>query len=417
MKVSDCIKFSFVKSFRNKNNIFFIIILTICSLTLMGVLTYRNYHLQNLDNKINKDISFRSIIVTPNSDEIIEHYEDKNYDYGYDNVKNLDHVLEIYNMDYNNYGVQSETFKNDQFEGTIRLLYGSENSIPNNIIGTKINSTDTGVAICPTKFYPTITNDTTNLNKYIDGKDILNTSFKISETILKAVDGKNVNTGLFYEKTYKIVGLYNSSESLKYPFDCFISTRDMKELYDETLGEANENSVSSMIAIVDEQKNVEEVLEQISDLGFRAEVKAFVKTDFVNNLTLITNIIIFSSCIAIMLLAIFYVKKKNILNSNHIGIQQAFGFSNLDIQKNSLIEIVILNFISYIISIIIYEIIFTIISFTFADYFLYQVTTFNRNFLVYLIPFIVIIFLPSIINLFMVNNQLKKEPIYLIRGN
>ncbi|MDE6141155.1 MAG: hypothetical protein K2G03_00990, partial [Bacilli bacterium] len=176
MKLGDSIKYSFLKTIRDKKNIYFIIIMTLCLFILIASLFFRIVYFALGDNQVEMAKDSRKVYVV--SEEISKYFEDKNYDLGYDKLLELEHVVDVYSNKYDFYYITSETFKDDKHSGEIRLAYGSEKSQPKYINGEKIKNEDTGVAICSKRFYPSTTNGSiSNDNiQFINGDDLIGTT-------------------------------------------------------------------------------------------------------------------------------------------------------------------------------------------------------------------------------------------------
>ncbi len=412
MNLKDIFKYSLYKVIRNKKNVFLILILVLGFLSIAGATAYRNYLSNDIDNQINKDLGYRSISVSLNGDS--SYKEDEEYSSEYNKLLDIDHVLEVYNFQYYYYGAPISEFEN----GFVNFLYGSKNTIPSNIIGETISENDTGVAICPTKFYPYMFDEENYDGNYINGKELIGTTLSVEEKIYTSDNGKVKDTGKTYKKKYKIVGLYDSSLTNDSYDSCFISAKDIKELYNTTYFESNGGrNYSSVLVIVDNLKNVDEVLNKVNDMGFTAEIQSYVNYDYVNKINLICNIVIIISCVSLLFLTILYIKKSNLNYVKEIGIQRALGFDSFTINIISMFQLLIIIVISSILGLALTEILYNFIRLKYENYFFIHLIPFEHKIINYYPSIFVVFLLPLIINSLFIRKRSKKSIILLLKGD
>ena len=417
MKLKDSINYAFTKAIRNKKNIYFIIILMICAVLLLGSLYYKTIFIK-LNQKYNdNNVLYRNILISPNQDELYDHYYDKNYDYGYNKVLEINHVQEIYNLKYNAFEIKSPTFKNNNYSGVIELLYGSEYSLPKKIIGKSFKSTDTGVAICPKNFYPSqLSNINFNSkNIFLQHKDLINKTFEIENNIYSLIDGKATIAGK-YNKSYKIIGLYDTTENGNMIFNCYISGNDIKELYDKTFSAIEGDGLVSYVVTVDNAKNVDYVMKEIAKLGFRVDLQVERDETYINNIQLICNLISFLTAIAITIITALYIKKRNVNNFYEVGIMKAIGYKHKDIQLTNMFQILLMSILSTILGIIIFEILYIIIRIYFKNYFIIKGLELAHYIVPYLITSLVVLIIPLVTNYIFSFKLLQKSTITILKG-
>lgn len=411
MNINNILKYSLLKVLRNKKNIFLMLILLIGFLLINCAISYRNYLSNDIDNQINKDLGYRSINVSLNEDS--SYSENEEYSNKYNKLLDIDNILEIYNFQYYYYGAPILEYEN----GFVNFLYGSKNTIPDKIIGETISENDTGVAICPIKFYPYMFDEDEYDGNYIDGKDVLGTTISIEETIYSKENGKIKDSKKTYKKKYKIVGLYDSSLTNDSYDSCFISAKDIKELYNTTYLESNDGrNYSTVLVIVDELKNVDNVLNKINTMGFTAEVQSYINYDYVNKIYFICNIVILLSCISIVILTLLYIKKSNNNSIKEIGIQRALGFDSITINIISTTQLFIIILISNLFGFIFTEIIYRIIKLKFNTYFFIHLIPFDHRIINYYPSLLATFLLPLIINGYFIRKRNKKNIIILLKG-
>ena len=282
MKLKDSINYALKKVTRNKKNIYFIIILMICTTTITGALYYRKTFLDSINYTITKTLQARSVIII-----------DTRENYDYSAISNIDHIEEMYNFNYHHAYATSNSFKNDKYTGSITLKYGSEKMLPKNITGKKITSNDTGVAICPKYFYPSDSNKINyfDSNLFLTSDDILNKTLSISKRKETLINEERVEIGI-YTKNFKIIGTYDPLETEDKLDTCYISPQDMIEIYNETKAALNTSMHTPMYLIVDDVKNVKKVSNELVKAGYIVDSVFLLNSNVINNIKYISNIIL-----------------------------------------------------------------------------------------------------------------------------
>jgi len=415
MKFKDKLNLATKKAFRDKKNIFLILTFIIGFLTIIAALTYKTYTKDDIENTIARDIGYRTIIVNYyGEDSYYDTSYGKNEEYNkiFNKVLEIDHVVEIYNFVYFTEGVSPLEYK----DGIINFLYGSNNTIPQNIYGETINSNSTGVAICPLQFYPYSIDDYKTISEYIDGKTLLGTYITISEPIFKKENGKIIKTKETYNKKYKIVGLYDATQTDDGFSACYISAKDIKELHNTILLEANgERDFSTILAIVDDLKNVDTVINQLTEMGYKVETQSFIIYDDIEKINNICNTIMLIAITGIILLTLLFVKKINNMDLKNIGIEKAIGFNKKELCQISNIKIIILSSLSSTIGFILYSCIIFFLKIYFRKYLFFHQKPLNLNLTNILISFFIIIIIPLIINYILTSISTNKNVTKLLR--
>ena len=399
MKLKDSINYTLIKVKRNKKNIFFILILAICTTTIIGALYYKETFLRSVDHSITKNLKSRSVTVT---------YPEENHDYS--SILNIEHIEEIYNFKYHHSYAISDDFKNAKYSGDITLKYGSENMLPKNITGKKITSNDTGVAICPKYFYPS---DSNKIN-YFDSKlfltnaDILNKNFSIKIKKTALINEERVETGI-YTKNFKIIGTYDPLETDDTLNTCYISTKDMIEIYNETKADLNISLYQTMYLIIDDIENVQQIQSNLIKNGYLVDSVFLLNLDEIINIKDLANLIIIIAIFTIVLLTILYINKRNINNLHKIGVLKSLGFKNKEIEVLNINETLWITLFSFLIGLVFIEMIILIISIFFKNYLIYNYLTIKHSIKPYLITFILIVIIPLITNIVLNYKNKKKK--------
>ena len=158
MKIKDNFKLALLVLLREKRKaIYFGIILLFVILSL-SLFVYRYHTNKMMEYSIENNIGFNTLVFIPrisnvNSNEVTKEEIDKIIESDITDIKNLDHVVDVYRSGYYDF-VATSDFKNDFVDGTVTLIRGNENTLPDIVAGRSFNSDESGVAICPVHFFP-----------------------------------------------------------------------------------------------------------------------------------------------------------------------------------------------------------------------------------------------------------------------
>ena len=347
--IIDFLKLSFIRLFRNKKNAFYVIALSLFTVVLLSLLTFKNSLINYIDNFIIKNIGFRTISVSPRDD--VE-------DFGYSDLISINHVQDVHSANYDTASVES-TFKSDELDGYIDLVYANYSILPTNVVGEKFDADDTGFAICPIDFLPS--SEAFNLlvdeKKFLSGYELLNTSFQINYYSY-LFDGKRLIENDKYIKEFKIVGIYDAKKVMNPSNTCYISKKDMEEIKSITTVN-NENTIYGFMVVVDNIKNVELVLNDLEKKGFsRVNIRSQIDYDIINKILFACNIVVSVIMASIVIIIINYTKKKYFNDIKSIGLLMTMGYSNNIIVFIYLLEIVYSSIFSYLIGLFLFLIIY-----------------------------------------------------------
>lgn len=419
MKISDNIKYSWIKTIRDKKNIYFIIILTICSILMIGAISFSKAFFTALEESKDFDVSSRSLLIMPgvkSSRNLINEKKDE--------IAKMDHVLEIVSSRGFVVG-HAEEFKSNIHSGGIEFIYGSENTLPDEIIGEKFTSEDTGVAICPINFYPgsMIEYPKGQKNIFLNGYDLLNKTFEISNDVYDVVDKKVVQVGK-YNKKFKIIGLYDAYKYGQFPFNCYISGKDIEEIYSNTTDslisdEGIAATDPSSQIVVDKYENTKEVRNKLINMGFDVNYIVEQNIEYQNSIKYTCLIVVFIVTICILFLTIFYVKKKNINNSYELGILKSMGYFNKNIVVSNTIQILILSLFSYILGAILFLVGINLANLILKDYLLFTGYGFylDQYIITYMLALLIILIIPVVTTIIYTHKKIKETTMYIIKGD
>lgn len=406
--IIDFLRLSFIRLFRNKKNAFYVIILSLFTVVLLSLLTFKNSLINYIDNFIIKNIGFRTISVSPRDD--VE-------DFGYSDLISINHVQDVHSANYDTASVES-TFKSDELDGYIDLVYANYSILPSNVVGEKFDADDTGFAICPIDFLPS--SEAFNLlvdeKKFLSGYELLNTSFQINYYSY-LFDGKRLIENDKYIKEFKIVGIYDAKKVMNPSNTCYISKKDMEEIKSITTVN-NENTIYGFMVIVDNIKNVELVLNDLEKKGFsRVNIRSQIDYDIINKILFACNIVVSVIMASIVIIIINYTKKKYFNDIKSIGLLMTMGYSNNIIVFIYLLEIVYSSIFSYLIGLFLFLIIYNLIKFYFFKGLIYSGFEILLHLNTFLISVFVVIFTSIIVALLYFLKNKRKNINLMIEGD
>lgn len=406
--IIDFLKLSFIRLFRNKKNAFYVIALSLFTVVLLSLLTFKNSLINYIDNFIIKNIGFRTISVSPRDD--VE-------DFGYSDLISINHVQDVHSANYDTASVES-TFKSDELDGYIDLVYANYSILPTNVVGEKFDADDTGFAICPIDFLPS--SEAFNLlvdeKKFLSGYELLNTSFQINYYSY-LFDGKRLIENDKYIKEFKIVGIYDAKKVMNPSNTCYISKKDMEEIKSITTVN-NENTIYGFMVVVDNIKNVELVLNVLEKKGFsRVNIRSQIDYDIINKILFACNIVVSVIMASIVIIIINYTKKKYFNDIKSIGLLMTMGYSNNIIVFIYLLEIVYSSIFSYLIGLFLFLIIYNLIKFYFLKGLIYSGFEILLHLNTFLISVFVVIFTSIIVALLYFLKNKRKNINLMIEGD
>ena len=350
------------KNKRNKRNIFLIILFLICFILANFTIIYYQNHVYKINKSINDSIDGRTFLVSPKSNIIQNMTEEEfyNYKYDYDKINSIEHVVASFPAHVQS-GYDS-SLKDDYYDGTLFLKYGSKEILKMDVIGRKMDDEERNVMICPIKFHPSSYSfeNTGNL-KFIDGKSLIGKKIDVMYDLYeKNEKGKNVIVGQ-KKIPFEIIGVYDNELNYEEYNTCFVGGKQLYEMYDDYLGKLNSYQLYSIDVITDSAKNTSYVKGELSKLGYSTLNKVVIDYGELLHIEMICIGIIVITSILTLGISALYIKKYVIYSSYDIALLYALGYSKKKIEKiyfyNVLyvigIGFIISNFISIIVSLFI----------------------------------------------------------------
>ena len=405
----------FIKITRDKNNIFFIILLVISTIMLIGSITFNKNFNEYVEENINKNINFRVLSVSNKQDEA---------DLGKNELLSIEHVQDVYSSVYGTFSTDS-SFANKELDGKITPQYLPKSTIIHSLIGSQIGENDTGVAIIPKDFYPdnSVYEYNINAKNIIDGESLIGKEFTITYYTRKFENMKFVNDEKL-TKTFTVIGVYDNKEFMNYNNDIFISQIDIDEIAKAKIPKNDNPDIEitqiddySFNVVVDSLENVESVTEKILEHNFsNVEPSMEIDEGVINTIKISCLVIAIISIAVIILIVLLYMRKKLIRESNYIGILRASGYTKTNVTIQYLFETIITSIITYIIGCILLILLCVILKntvFNSFNYIGYNIRIFSTDFI---IGFVILILTSSISSLCMIHTKLKSNIINLIES-
>lgn len=415
MKLRHHLKSILTKILRDTNNIYFIILLVISTILLIGSLSFKNNINGYIEQNINKNINFRTIQVSSKKEE---------EDLGKSELLNIEHVSDVYSSAYSMCSVDSN-LANEDLDGKITLKYLPNSTTIHTLKGAQFSENDTAFAIIPKKFYPdsSVNNLKIDEKNIIDGEDLIGKTIKIKYYTQKFQNMK-ISNDEEIQKTFTIIGVYDNKEFMNFNNEIFVPRIDIDEITKAKIPKTDNTNITitqisdyGLNVVVDNLENLDNVIQKIYKQDF-SNVEKSVEIDetMINMIRISCYILTGISIIAIIFIISLYIRKKMIRESSFIGILRASGYSKTDIKIQYIYEILTTSAITYILGVIISIIICFILKntmFSSLKYIGYNITLYPLDIT---ITFIIITLTSIICSICLINKKLKCNIIDLIES-
>ncbi len=381
----------------SKNVILFIIFFLI-SIVMMLTISIGSTFFTLKETLYNNNSRFRTLIVNGDSDK-------------YNQLEKIKHIIEVEDTIYQNPLIAEVKEFSTDLQGEISLnpiLDKKSLIVTNGKMAKEENE-----AICSDVFFPyeieEINGKTIfNKNRLMYAEDIIDKSFDVISE-----DNKTF--------TFKIVGTYNSEKNNNYLNSCYISKDVFKKIapkynggstkYNEETGEMVfvPTEYTGKLAIVDSYKNVKNVQEEISKIGLYSQPSSELNEGYVN---LLTYVPIFASIIIILVFCIVlesYLSKKIKYNCRSYAILKSIGYNQKTIRTIDFIENAFLLIISWIVSIILYIIVFNYIKDIYFAEYIYDGTILKFSVIPVILTIILMLIFLIVVNKKVLNRKLEEN--------
>lgn len=421
MSFFDELKLSILLMVREKKKIFYVLLIFLISILSLLILNFNDNVGELMLKYLNNNIGFRTVNVMQRSN-YVENSGEESLLKDVNEIANMEHVIDVYQSDYREVVIRKSDFENDKLDGTITLKRAVEQTLPTIKAGKKIENE--GVMVCPIAFYPNYNPLEIYKDNIINGNDLLNNKYKVYfyNYVLDENKRPIENELLSYE--FEVIGLYDNTETLDDNGVCYIPAEDLKKIIDAQKLENEKNSnISidySIDVVVDDINNVTNVENELENNGF--EVLGTISTFDIQTINIIRIVIIFVLFISIsssFIISSLYIRKKMINEQKTIAILKTSGYLKKNIITIYVMQTLILNLIIYLLSIILFNISFYIIINRIPlligiDLLMGKI---KLRCLPYIISFVIVVIIPSIITLFGIKKMYKYDISKLSKGD
>ena len=421
MSFFDELKLSILLMVREKKKIFYVLLIFLISILSLLILNFNDNVGELMLKYLNNNIGFRTVNVMQRSN-YVENSGEESLLKDVNEIANMEHVIDAYQSDYREVVIRQSDFENDKLDGTITLKRAVEQTLPTIKAGKKIENE--GVMVCPIAFYPNYNPLEIYKDNIINGKDLLNNKYKVYfyNYVLDENKRPIENELLSYE--FEVIGLYDNTETLDDNGVCYIPAEDLKKIIDAQKLENEKNSnISidySIDVVVDDINNVTNVENELENNGF--EVLGTISTfdiQTINIIRIVIIVVLFISISSSFIISSLYIRKKMINEQKTIAILKTSGYLKKNIITIYVMQTVILNLIIYLLSIILFNISFYIIINRIPlligiDLLMGKI---KLRCLPYIISFVIVVIIPSIITLFGIKKMYKYDISKLSKGD
>lgn len=229
--------------------------------------------------------------------------------------------------------------------GEIMIKGGNNKTVPKIIAGRNFNDDETNVAIIPDKFIP---DSRIELAKGIKPESILDGKSLLGKEVISKYNSNNSS------KTYKftIVGVFDTDKSNEDGDTFYVPYKDIDRIYrseDRSINNTNAGGYP-IIAVVDNYKNVDAVMNELYKNNMRPDVKFSLSTQlpvYINLLGGGLSVVIFIVVlINISMTTINSIKDR----TQEIGMLKAIGYRNKVVLLMLNLETIIIGIIGFIIA-------------------------------------------------------------------
>lgn len=335
MRKIDELNLSIKKLCSDKANIILILLLTICSAIIIFGISYY-ISIKNFWNDwLNNSYDFRLYLVLYEPDITSE--------------EKLINQLKKHNLDdvftYSEYSIfgYAIDFQNDNIDGETKII----GTVPNTkkiIKGQDLNSNMYEV-ICPSNFLPksNIQNKKYDSSLEINMNSFLNKNLTLSLFSSNTQNKKNI-------VNFKIVGLYDESYDYSDTNVCYTTHETIKNINQNYQSLLFEDDYPIYI-LINESTNLEKIknIDGIYDIVPMKTIKTTVGDNVLKTVLLLSYVSILSSFIILMLI----FKKRSEDYFKEYGIMLALGYTRKNLKTINLLEMIIILFLSFAMSIFI----------------------------------------------------------------
>ena len=347
MKLNDYVRLVFINIKSTKMASVLFLIVSIVILFLGNVFININPNYSAYVEKVFKvDVDMRTILV---------YKEGLDYESTINDVLKIDNVVFSYNQQFNYMNVKLDIISNNELG--LNIKPATNIFSPTIIMGRGLKSFDE--MICP--LYLGKVSDPKTREDLISMKKYLNKYVNISYNSYEVDDIRNPKVNKSFNKSIKIVGLYDNVLSSESYNECYMLSEQLIKMVDESQDVYTENFLKDNVVqntgvftnvILDDVENLDVVRSELEEKGYVTTEGASFDTSFFNKLKNIsyTGLII----VLALLLFVFLIFISSIVKNtkNSIALYKLFGFREKDLIFIMSFQVVFLTCLAYIISLL-----------------------------------------------------------------
>lgn len=355
MKNNEWYLFLITKIFKTKKNIILMLILALLLIILSTIFcsshTLLNY-IHNINTKSREGRSF-----TIYKDELYNNYfteEEIN------KIKDLKNISDVYTFNYNypafiridqNKSLALQAVGHNEL-ANIDIINGSKNISGNNII-------------CPSNLTFSDKNDSRD---FVNGNDYIGTNFNITMQKIGWTEDEYNPTSILLDsknKIYHVIGTYDSEKYMLENYICLTSFENVKEIRDfENVNDESVMPDPNLYVLVNKGSNVERAKEDIRKI---IESDLIIQSTFVYDFEFLLIVggislgVIFFGILMIFVIIDLNIKRNLSQQEKEILLYRSIGYDKNQIRKIYLFQYFIILSLAFLISIIIFIILFLIV--------------------------------------------------------
>lgn len=356
-----------------------------------------------MDRTIKYNITFRTIYVSKKDRSPIS----------MEDIEKLNHIDKVVEQENFILNVDIVNLDNERNDGAVNLIGCNHKTSPQVIIGRNLYENEDNACIIPMNFYTGNIYDKINDDEIINGKNLLDKEIEISYSTYKYVEGAPLKEEERIKKM-KVVGVYDSEEIMGNFNECFVDFSVIEEINKiVSYGTGLQAGYQPVLAIVDNAENLDNVLQELSNLNYKTKVYSVPNYTIINMINLIGRIIAISSMVLALINIIFNSIKNSQDRKKEYGLLKALGFKSSDIWCIVLVESLMLGIVSFVIACIItFTIILVLMKVKSNADLEIQKIKLTINYISFIICFGIAIVVPSVGNLLSSIKILKNSVVY-----
>ncbi len=408
------IGFIFKRNIRDKKNIYYIIMMSVCSLLLICSFLFQHMRTHSKDWVKENEIGMRQLSANPGEDDAMKFFADNSYDFNIEELKKIPHVVDIHSSDYD-FIASTDVSIGDIKGNYVVLYYGSKGITPEVIEGKSFDVDDENVLICPNKMYIDSYDGEPLEEELIDGEKILGKTFKATHIVRTFDNEKKEIVERETDIKAKVIGLYDSSSRSGSYASCYIPGKQLEKIRISEK-DPNDNSFYDFIVTVDNIENKKSVATALRDRNFIVTDKAYYDSNEEREFKNIYYFVLIVMIIAILLISLAYIKKKILNNLSSIVLAKSLGYNKNQIRNLYLIDNLVVVAMSYMISLTLFIIAALIVKNFFYTSFKSLGVKWNVSLSPFIITFVILFIISSIVNYYYISKRIRKSPFSILNG-